>query len=71
MVASAAYRVEEVVMRSPMQVLRDRKLPPEQRREAKEKRDAVQHAREAERLAARTEAEARRHGDPYGGYSGR
>ena len=58
-------------MRSPMQVLRDRKLPPEQRREAKEQREAEKHAREAERIASRTEAESRRHGDPYGGYSGR
>ena len=58
-------------MRSPMQVLRDKKLPPEQRREAKSQRDAEQHGRKAERLAARTEAESRRHGDPYGGYSGR
>ena len=58
-------------MRSPMQVLRDRKLPPDQRRDAKKQRGAEKHAREAERLAARTEAESRQHGDPYGGYSGR
>lgn len=58
-------------MRSPMQVFRNRKLPPDQRRQAEAQREADKHAREAERLAARTEAESRRHGDPYGGYSGR
>jgi hypothetical protein len=58
-------------MRSPMQVLRDLRLPSGERREAKKQRDAEKHAREAERMAARTEAESRRHGEGYGGYSGR
>ena len=47
--------------RSPVQVVRDLRLPSEERREAKKQREGEKHAREAERLAARTEAEARRH----------
>jgi hypothetical protein len=38
------------------------------RRTAKDERYADKHAREAERLAGRTDAEARRHGKGYGGY---
>ena len=54
--------------RSPMQVLRDLRQPPDVRREAKQQREGEKHAREAERLAARTAGEARRHGnEPYRG----
>jgi hypothetical protein len=51
--------------RSPLQVVRDLR-PSDERREAKKQRDAEKHSREAERLAARTAAEARRHSSQHG-----
>jgi hypothetical protein len=51
--------------RSPIQMLRDSRTSREDRREAKKQRDVEKHAREAERVAARTAAESRKT-NPHG-----
>lgn len=69
--------VEGVAMkgsrRSPMQVVRELSMAPDERRAGRAEREAEQRmrserdsTRQAERLAARTAAEARRHSNQHG-----
>ena len=61
--------------RSPLQVLREWRMPPDERRAARAEREAEEQMRRerddphiAQRIAGRNDAEARRHGKGFGGF---